>query len=188
MDRRRLLLAAVVLAPVAARLPAQTVPAAPPEVRALWPGAQLQGSARMRFLGFHVYDARLWVPAAPPRDAAERERYAAAPFALELEYARALEGRRIAERSIEEMARAGPLAPAQAEPWLAFMQRSFPDVVAGSRLTGVYGPDEGVRFFHDGRPCGESRDGVFARRFFGIWLAPETSQPALRRALLGIAA
>jgi len=35
---------------------------------------------------------------------------------------------------------------------------------------------------------GEVKDAEFARRFFGIWLAPSTSEPALRQTLLGGAA
>jgi hypothetical protein len=39
-------------------------------------------------------------------------------------------------------------------------------------------------FLLNGRPLGEVRDPDFARVFFGIWLSPRTSEPALREALL----
>ena len=39
---------------------------------------------------------------------------------------------------------------------------------------------------HDDHRGVEKRDAEFARRFFGIWLAPETSEPRLRAALLGL--
>ena len=35
-----------------------------------------------------------------------------------------------------------------------------------------------------GRVVGEVADAAFARLFFGIWLSPKTSEPALRQALL----
>jgi hypothetical protein len=40
--------------------------------------------------------------------------------------------------------------------------------------------------FVNGQFRGELRDADFTRRFFGIWLAPESSQPALRDALFGV--
>jgi hypothetical protein len=36
----------------------------------------------------------------------------------------------------------------------------------------------------NGQPLGEIRDAEFARRFFAIWLSPQTSEPKLRLALL----
>ncbi len=154
----------------------------PAEVASEVPGARLVGSGTMRWLGLRVYDARLWAPEPLTLDT-----WAARPFALELQYARTLYGRLIAERSLEEMKRAGGIGDAQAERWLAAMKRAFPDVVKGDRLTGVQRPDEGVRFFHNGTLRSELRDPDFTRRFFGIWLSPQTSEPKLRQSLLGAA-
>ena len=157
--------------------------AAPPEVGQPLPDAALHGQARLRFFGLHVYDARLWSPQPVLPDDWPRR-----AFALELEYARSLPGRRIAERSIDEMRRQQPIADAVAQRWLAAMTELFPDVGAGDRLTGVHLPTEGARFYFNGRSRGELRDPAFARLFFGIWLAPQTSEPTLRAQLLGMAA
>lgn len=154
--------------------------AAPAEVQAELPGARLQGRGQLRFLGLRVYEARLWV-GPQSADAAAWQ----VPLALELEYMRALQGPKIAERSLVEMRRQGDIAPAAAERWLASMTRMFPDVNAGDRLTGFKQPGQFARFYLNGRPTGELRDPDFARMFFGIWLAPQTSEPALRQALLG---
>ncbi len=179
------LLAATALAMAVPTARAQSAARPPPEVLAELPEARLQGSGRLRYFGLHIYDARLWVGPSYPREAPGREDFAAHPLALELEYARSLDGEKIAERSIEEMSRAGKLAAAQAQAWLDFMKAAFPNVRAGSRLTGLQRPGESARFYVDGKPGRELRDAEFARRFFGIWLAPQTSQPALRLALLG---
>lgn len=167
------------------RAGAQTPPgggSVPPELATVWPApAQLQGEGRLRFLGLHVYDIRLWTAGAPvPAD-----RWPALPLALEIAYARALVGRLIAERSLKEMERAGPIPASTAERWLQSMTQRFPDVKAGDRITGLYRPEGEVRFFHNGQDRGTVRDGEFARRFFGIWLAETTSEPALRDRLLG---
>jgi hypothetical protein len=155
-------------------------PGAPAEVLAEIPGARLIGSGRLRFLGFSVYDVRLW--AAQPVLAAE---VALRPLALEIEYTRALVGLKIAERSLEEMRRQQAIAPDVAAGWLAQMAALFPDVQAGDRLTGKQRPGEATRFFLNGSLRGEVRDAEFTKLFFGIWLSPRTSEPALREALLG---
>jgi hypothetical protein len=137
----------------------------------------------MRFFGFDVYDAALWV--APGFRAS---RYAQSVLALELSYLRSLKGRSIAERSIEEMRRGATLTAAQEQSWLAAMQAAFPDVQAGDRITGLHQPNIGARFWFNGRLRSSVPDAEFSRLFFGIWLAETTSEPGLRSALLAGAA
>lgn len=172
--RRQALAALAGLAVGAAR--AQSVP---PEVHGELAGARLQGRGRLRFIGMAIYEARLWTLAHVP--AAE---WAAAPLALEIEYARALDGAMIAERSLKEMRRQGDVAAAIAERWLAQMKALFPNVRMGDRLTGVARPGVGLRFFVNGVLRGEVNDAAFARLFIGIWLSPQSSEPGLREALL----
>lgn len=152
----------------------------PPEVLAALPGAAARGNGRLTFLGLHVYDARLWAAAGFEAEAFDR-----VPLALELVYARKLSGAQIAERSLKEMQRVPGITADQASGWLAEMSAAFPDVAANDRITGLLLPSEGARFFLNGRPRRDVRDPEFARRFFGIWLAPQTSQPKLRESLLG---
>ena len=166
------------LAGVPAVLWAQS--AAPAEVAAELPAAKLLGSGRLTFLGLQIYDARLWVG-----EGFKAEAYEQTPLAIELEYGRTLYGKLIAERSLDEMKRSGGVSEEQAERWLATMKQTFPDVVKGDRITGVFRPGVSARFFLNGKPIGEVNDAEFARRFFGIWLSPKTSEPKLRLALLG---
>ena len=175
-SRRHLLLA---LAGCGAGVRAQTV--VPAEVSEELPGARLQGSGRLTFFGLHIYDARLWV-----QDGFTAEAHATTPLALELDYARTLYGSLIAERSLDEMKRAGGFSEEQGQRWLDAMRKVFVDVNRGDRITGVHRPGDSARFFLNGKSRGEIRDADFARRFFGIWLAPATSEPKLRLALLGL--
>jgi hypothetical protein len=110
------------------------------------------------------------------------------PLAIEIEYARALAGQKIAERSLAEMQRIAPIPADRRAAWLAAMQRAFPDVAQGDRLTGLHRPGEGVRFFHNGTLRAEVPDPGFAPAFLAIWLSPKTSEPKLRLALLGSSA
>jgi hypothetical protein len=153
----------------------------PPEAGSTLSPARLQGTGVLRFFGLRVYEARLWTtPGFEPED------YARHPFALELIYDRRLEGLAIAERSVAEMRRVGSFDEAQAGRWLDLMKQAFPDVVANDRLLGLHAGAGRVSFFHNGRPTARTEDPEYARLFFGIWLARQTSSPALREALLGL--
>lgn len=178
-DARRRALIALAALPLAT-LPARAENPPPAEIAATLPGARLIGRGRLRWLGLQIYDALLWAASTPPPSEAHN-----ALLALELRYARALRGALIAERSIEEMRRVGPFSQADEQRWLEAMRRLFPDVDDGDRITGLHRPGESAVFFVNGRAAGEMREARFAELFFGIWLSPRTSQPALRAALLG---
>lgn len=154
--------------------------AAPPSfVQQALPAAALLGQGQMRFLGLRIYDARLWV--GPQFKAADFGDY---PLALELSYHRAFKGAAIAQRSIDEIERQGELPPAQAQRWLKVLTALLPDVQSGDRLTGLYQPGRGMRFWRGEQLLGVTDDAELARRFFAIWLSPRTSEPGLRSALL----
>jgi len=153
----------------------------PQELRPALPAASLSGQARLKFWGFDVYQATLWV--APGFSARAYEQSA---FALELSYLRDFKGADIARRSVVEMRRQAPMAQAQEADWENRMRALFPDVKAGDVITGVHQPAMGVVFWCNGRLLGEVRDPLFARLFFGIWLSPQTSEPQLRSALLAL--
>lgn len=155
----------------------------PAQVAAVLPDAKWAGSSRMRFLGFDVYDATLFI--SPTFRSATYERH---PLVLELTYLRSLSGKAIAERSLQEMRRAATVQPEQEQRWLAAMQEAFPDVRAGDRITGLHRPGQGAQFWLNGQVRATIADPEFSRLFFGIWLSISTSEPALRASLLERAA
>lgn len=146
---------------------------------ALEPGLRPAGSGRLTWFGLQAYDARLWVGPGFSQGAFERS-----AFALELAYLRGFKGADIARRSLEEMRRAGPIAADEAGRWQAALQQLLPDVQPGDRILGVHRPGRGAAFAVNGVWTGEIADARFARLFFGIWLAPTTSEAGLRRSLL----
>ena len=87
-------------------------------------GARLVGQGVLRFLGFEIYRARLWVQ--PGFDA---DNYAAHPLALELTYHRDFSADAIAKRSIEEMRRVGSFTPQQATRWQQALSADRPTVL-----------------------------------------------------------
>jgi hypothetical protein len=82
------------------------------------------------------------------------------------------------------MRRGGELATATETQWLSAMRGAFPDVQQGERITGVNLPQQGVRFYVNGQAKADVNDPAFGERFFGIWLAPWTSEPGMRSELL----
>lgn len=151
------------------------------ESHPLLPGSRLLGEASFRYWGLRIYNARLWtLPAVRVDQVTEY------PLVLELEYQRDFKSASIADRSLSEMLRGEPIPETKAQQWLAQMQRIFPDIKAGDKLTGQHHPGQGASFMYNGRHVGRIDDLEFSRRFFGIWLAPATSQPEMRTALLGL--
>jgi hypothetical protein len=154
--------------------------ATPPELAGLLRGVTLLGHKRFTVFGFAVYDASLWVE--PGFDAQDYPRHG---FALDLLYQRDFSNAAITRRSIDEMERLAPLTDERRQTWKQWLQTAFPDVRKGDRITGIHQPGKGAVFLTNGRQTGRIDDAEFAQRFFGIWLSRNTSEPALRQALLG---
>lgn len=159
---------------------ASSSPVVPPAVTGQLQPARLAGEGELRFMGFRVYTARLWI-STPGRDPAQLLQQ---PLALELRYQRNLLGETIVEGSDKEIARLGFGTSTQRARWSAQMKQLFPDVREGDRLTGVFDPVRGVRFFHNDQPIGSIDDADFGRAFFSIWLDERTQAPSLRTSVL----
>ena len=163
--------------PVATTLP--TVSTLPQAMAKLEPSLAYRNQSLYTYFGFDVYLVSLWTAPDFQPEAGENQR-----LALELNYLRPFAAKDIAKRSLQEMRRVGAFSAVQEKQWLSDMQRVFPNVRKGDRLLGLHRPGESAVFWHNGEPRGEIRDPEFARLFFGIWLSPRTSAPALREALL----
>lgn len=143
--------------------------------------ARAAGTARLRVFGFQIYDARLWALAE-----FNASNYSASAFALEISYLRNFDNDAVADRSIKEMRKLGSMSEAQAAQWQTQMRKIFPDIAKGDKIVGIHTPGVGASFTFNGKPAGEIKDPEFARLFFGIWLSPQTSEPQMRRELLGL--
>lgn len=141
-------------------------------------GAKLIGEGQFRWLGFKVYDAQLWTG----------QLHFSFPspgkFALDFRYALSLQGKKIAESGIKEIEKLGFGTPRQRQQWLHDMEGCFPDVEAGTHLTGVYEPGIGASFYRDGKKTCDVADSEFGNAFFAIWLDPRTTASHLREQLL----
>lgn len=141
------------------------------------PNAQPVGTGRLSVLFWDVYDATLYAPNAVWNPAQ--------PHALHIVYFREIEGGDIAERSADEMRKQGFADEAKLAEWQKKMAGIFPDVHKGSQLTAIYTAQKSTDFYEGDKRIGSIKDPEFSRRFFDIWLAETTSEPELRRKLLG---
>ncbi len=159
---------------------AADAPSVPPHIAAEIGSARLAGNGNYRWFGLKIYEAQLWVG----KQGYDVQHPSLAAFALDLHYARAFEGKKIAGKSAEEIEKLGLGSDEQRHRWLLQMETCFPNVEDGTHLTGIFEPGTGVRYYRDGKPICEIRDKDFALAFFAIWLDPHTLAKTLREALL----
>jgi hypothetical protein len=164
------LLAAMLLWPVA-------VTANPVVAGRYMPDAGKVGAGVLTYLFWDVYTATLYAPGSKWRSDA--------PFALTLRYMRDLKGRDIADRTIDEIRDQGFTDEAKLSDWATRLAALFPDVADGDSLTAVRDAAGRTLFYGASEQIGAIDDPEFGPRFFDIWLGEKTSEPKLRRQLLG---
>lgn len=147
-------------------------------------GLNTRGTHHFRYWGLSIYHAELQV--APGFEAA---RFVQHRLALTMRYSRAFTGSALTESSLKEMQgiaerNARGWNAAQGAAWQQQLGALMPDVNSGDRLSAVNLPGRGVALFLNQAPLGSLNDPVFAEGFLGVWLSPQTPQPAMRLALL----
>ncbi len=141
------------------------------------PQAQLVGEARLKVLFWNVYDAKLY--------AGEGVWSSDTPFALSLKYLRNLDGADIAKRSIDEIRQQGFDDEDAMTRWYGTLVKIIPDVSDTSTIIGIQNAARGTILYHNNQLIGEVADPLFSQWFFNIWLGEKTSEPKIRRKLIG---
>lgn len=149
-----------------------------PELKDIVKAEAPYGTGKLTWLWMKAYDAELWM---------DGDTWSVnEPFALSLIYGMDFASLELADRSVEEMKKVATLSDSQLETIRALLQRVFPNVKAGDRITAVNVPGKSVRFFYNGQSTGKIAQDYFPEAFFAIWLSEKTSEPGLRRSLLKI--
>ena len=138
----------------------------------------LVGSTRFRVAFWNVYDIALYAESAPYN--------AIPPYALEISYLRSISKEELVDRSIELIEAQGFDDMLRLDTWQQRMLEVFPDVERGTVLTGIYTSEGQSVFYMDGLHLGTTEDPDFGQYFFDIWLGEDTSEPRMRRDLIGI--
>lgn len=136
------------------------------------------GEARLKIMFWKIYDAKL--------AAANGEWKKDTSFALSLTYLRDFDGEEIASRSVDEMRDVGYEDEVLLAKWFEQMRSVFPNVKEGENITGVMDENQHTHFYHEGRLVGSIDDKSFGQSFFDIWLNEKTSEPKMRKQLLGL--
>ncbi len=174
MRKVSIAVAFVVLAGLAAAASAR-----PGELNGTISAERPYGTASLTWLFLTAYEASLWTDA----KAWSME----APFALSITYSMSFTREELVERTVDEMRKVSPsLSKEAVARFGAALAKAYPNVESGDRVTALHVPGQPVRFFHKGRPTTSIDEAGFAEPFFGIWLSPKTSEPSVRRGLLGL--
>ncbi|MDE1901788.1 MAG: chalcone isomerase family protein [Alphaproteobacteria bacterium] len=142
------------------------------------PDAAVVGHGELNYIFWDIYDATLYAPRGkwnPDKS-----------FALSIEYHCDIDGKEIADRAIAEMRNQGFSNEIKLATWDGQMKSIFPDVKNGTVLSAIYIPGKQTVFYDGDKVIGAIKGDDFGKLFFGIWLSEKTSEPDLRRALLGI--
>jgi len=138
---------------------------------------EIVGKARLRIIFWDIYDASLFAP----KGRFQQEK----PFALALTYLRDFDGKDIASRSVDEMRKLGMKDEMKLASWYQEIQDIFPNVKEGETITGVVDDQQISHFFLNDQLLGHVHDKEFSKWFFNIWLSEDTSEPKMRKQLLG---
>ena len=139
-------------------------------------GLQQVGKGHLTWWGISVYHATLY--SMDGRYQPDQQ------HALQINYRISVSAEKLAERSLDEIEQIfGPLTKRQQ--MIKALQKVFCDVDKGDTIIGYNHPGQGAAFYCNGQRVGYLDDPELAEAFFAIWLHPETSEPELRRELLG---
>lgn len=140
-------------------------------------GDKLVGEARLKVLFWSVYDSSLYSADGGYQNGQR-------PLRLDIKYLLNVDAEDLVARTRQEWQFQNLTHPRQ-QAWLDTLQALWPDISASDVLSVRIDEQEHSSFFLNGELLGRIEEEAFSRQFLAIWLARETSQPELRRALIG---
>ena len=138
---------------------------------------QKVGEAKLRVLFWDIYHSRLYTESG---DYQRGQR----PLKLEIQYLLDIESDALVDRTRSEWEDQG-LENDNQEQWLQALRELWPDVSQDDVLVLEIDDDNRSTFYHNGNRLGVIEDAGFGQQFVDIWLAPTTTRPELRLALIG---
>ncbi|PKH02924.1 hypothetical protein CXF72_09015 [Psychromonas sp. MB-3u-54] len=106
------------------------------------------------------------------------------PQALTIRYQRSFKKEWLIKATAEEWQKM-KIDSRQYEPWLAQFFSLWPNVNSGDTLTFLVAKNGQGTFYHNDRLLGDINNRDLSRAFLDIWLSKKTSEPDLRRQLIG---
>lgn len=138
------------------------------------------GKGELSWLGFSIYHASLWT-----RDGNFQNLEESSPVALAITYQRNIESADLAQKTVEEWERLGIFNINERDLWGKRLAKIWPDVKPQDSITTLVTPDRKTRFYHNDKLLTVLNEPEFGSALLSIWLDPETSEPELRKKLIG---
>ncbi len=135
----------------------------------------LVGKAKFSVLFWHIYDSALFT-----YDGKYQED---AAFLFEINYLRDISRDDLIERTVEQWQHLG-VDSIKYQPFLADLANIWPNISKGDQLA-MWTDGQSTAFYFNQAFQGQIADPAFSQLFASIWLSPQTSQPKLRKKLLG---
>lgn len=142
-------------------------------LKGVLPDAELRGQATFRYLGFPLYEARLFTKGARPLDWEQ-------DFALELRYLRNLTSYDLVESTMRELKRTGGSLPVRDQ-----LNVCFDDVGKGDSYVAVTQGANKIGFWRNGKRTCTLTHPRIKRRFMDIFLGDNTKSRSFTRRLRG---
>ena len=138
------------------------------------------GRGELTWFGFSVYEASLWT-----RNGKFLGLDNSVPIALAITYQRSINSEDLANRTIEEWERLGIFKNEERQYWQKKLKQIWPDVKPGDTITTLVTSENTTRFYYNDNLLAVLDDPNFGAALLSIWLDPNTSEPNLRKKLIG---
>lgn len=141
--------------------------------------AQLKrvGQGEMSWLFIDLYQAALYSSSGKYQDKVY-------PQALKISYRRDIDKDDLVTATQKQWKKLS-LDDALYQPWLKKLTQLWPDIQKGDELVFMVETDGGGLFYHNNQLLGGVNSKQFSNAFLSIWLSPKTTEPKLRRQLIG---
>ncbi|WP_181901732.1 chalcone isomerase family protein [Thalassotalea euphylliae] len=135
----------------------------------------LVGKAKFSVLFWDIYDSALFTY--------DGKYQADEAFLFEINYLRDISRDDLIERTVEQWQHLG-VDSIKYQPFLADLANIWPNISKGDQLA-MWTDGRSTAFYFNQAFRGQIADPAFSQLFASIWLSPQTSQPKLRKKLLG---
>ena len=147
-------------------------------------GLSQVGSAKFTVLFWDIYQSALYSPTGQFNEEIHiKSNKLKQPLLFEIQYLRDISVDDLLARTIEQWQHLG-MEDKDYAPYLPQLKKIWPDIKKGDRLALLLQQDSSIFYFND-RFAGDINNPLFGQQFLAIWLAENTSQPKLRRQLIG---
>ena len=136
----------------------------------------LVGKAKFSVLFWDIYDSALF--------SHNGEYLSDSPYLFEIKYLRDISRDDLIDRTIEQWQHLG-IEKETYQPFVVELENIWPNIRKGDELA-MWTDGNATAFYFNQAFKGQITDPAFSQLFASIWLSPKTSQPKLRKQLLGV--